>query len=226
MTTNAPLRTVIEGHNPSRFNSVTRARAMLNNGPNALDAIADDLRGALSDPSDVLIDRPSRLLYATDASLYEMEPGAVVFPRTPADTEAAVGVARAHSVPVLPRGGGTSLAGQGVNHAVVLDFTRHMNAVLDLDPDRRLARVQPGLVLSELNKAARKLELHNPIDPSTANRATIGGGIGNNSCGTHSGLYGKTVDVVDSMDVILSDGEQLRFDQLDERRLRALIDAG
>ncbi|MXV81632.1 MAG: FAD-binding oxidoreductase, partial [Chloroflexi bacterium] len=226
MTTNAPLRTVIEGHNPSRFNSVTRARAMLNNGPNALNAIADDLRGALSDPSDVLIDRPSRLLYATDASLYEMEPVAVVFPRTPADTEAAVGVARAHSVPVLPRGGGTSLAGQGVNHAVVLDFTRHMNAVLDLDPDRRLARVQPGLVLSELNKAARKFGLHYPIDPSTANRATIGGGIGNNSCGTHSGLYGKTVDVIDSMDVILSDGEQLRFNQLDERRLRALIDAG
>jgi len=226
MTTNFPLRTVIEGRNPSRFNSVGRARAMLNNGPNALNAIADDLRGSLSDPSDVLIDRPSRLLYATDASLYEMEPVAVVFPGTPADAEAAVGIARAHGVPVLPRGGGTSLAGQGVNHAVVLDFTRHMNAVLDLDPDRRLARVQPGLVLSELNKAARKFGLHYPIDPSTANRATIGGGIGNNSCGTHSGLYGKTVDVVESMDVILSDGEQLRFEQQDERRLRALIDAG
>ena len=226
MTTNAPLRNVIEGRSASSFSSVSRARAMLNNGPNALNAIADDLRGSLSDPSDVLIDRPSRLLYATDASLYEMEPVAVVFPRTPSDAEAAVAVARAHGVPVLPRGGGTSLAGQGVNHAVVLDFTRHMNAVLDLDPDRRIARVQPGLVLSELNKAARKLGLHYPIDPSTANRATIGGGIGNNSCGTHSGLYGKTVDVVDSMDVILSDGEQLRFDQVDERRLRALIDAG
>ncbi|MDE2746784.1 MAG: FAD-binding protein [Chloroflexota bacterium] len=226
MTTNFPLRTVIEGRNPSRFNSVSRARAMLNNGPNALNAIAEDLRGALSQPSDVLIDRPSRLLYATDASLYEMEPVAVVFPRTPADVEAAVGIARAQGVPVLPRGGGTSLAGQGVNHAVVLDFTRHMNAVLDLDPNRRLAKVQPGLVLSELNKAARKFGLHYPIDPSTANRATIGGGIGNNSCGTHSGLYGKTVDVVESMDVILSDGEQLRFEQQDERRLRALIDAG
>ena len=226
MTTNAPLRNVIEGRNPSSFGSVSRARAMLNNGPNALNVIAGDLRAALSNPSDVLIDRPSRLLYATDASLYEMEPVAVVFPRTPADAEAAVGIARAHGIPVLPRGGGTSLAGQGVNHAVVLDFTRHMNAVLQIDPDRRLARVQPGLVLSELNKAARKFGLHYPIDPSTANRATIGGGIGNNSCGTHSGLYGKTVDVVESMDVILSDGEQLRFDQVDERRLRALIDTG
>ena len=226
MTSNAPLRTVIEGREPSSFNSVRRARAMLHNGPNALTALADDLRGAVEESTDVLVDRPSRLLYATDASLYEMEPVAVVFPRTPSDAAAAVDVARSHGVPVLPRGGGTSLAGQGVNHAVVLDFTRHMNAVLELDADRRLARVQPGLVLSELNKAARRFGLHYPIDPSTANRATIGGGIGNNSCGTHSGLYGKTVDVVESMDVILSDGEHLRFDQVDERRLRALIDSG
>ena len=226
MTTPAPLRTVIEGRTPSSFASVRRARAMLNNGQNALSAIERDLRSAIHDPADVLIDRPSRLLYATDASLYEMEPVAVVFPRTAADAEAAVAVARAHAVPTLPRGGGTSLAGQGVNHAVVLDFTRHMNAVLEIDAERRLARVQPGLVLSELNKAARPYGLHYPIDPSTANRATIGGGIGNNSCGTHSGLYGKTVDVVESMDVILSDGEGLRFDQVDERRIRALVDAG
>ena len=226
MTTTPLLRNVVEGRSPSSFPSVRRARAMLNNGPNALTALADDLSGAVSDASDVLIDRPSRLLYATDASLYEMEPVAVVFPRTPADAAAAVDVARSHGVPVLPRGGGTSLAGQGVNHAVVLDFTRHMNSVLDIDADRRVARVQPGLVLSELNKAARRYGLHYPIDPSTANRATIGGGIGNNSCGTHSGLYGKTIDVVDSVDVVLSDGANLRFDQGDERRLRALIDSG
>ncbi len=180
----------------------------------------------LQDPADVLIDRPSRLLYATDASLYEMEPVAVVFPRTQADAAAAVDVARSHGVPLLPRGSGTSLAGQGVNHAVVLDFTRHMHAVLDIDPDRRLARVQPGLVLSELNKTARRYGLHYPIDPSTANRTTIGGGIGNNSCGTHSGLYGKTVDVVESMDVILSDGEALSFEHVDVRQLSALADAG
>ncbi len=226
MTTDAPLRTVIEGRTPSSFGSVSRARAMLNNGPNALTAIERELREALQDASDVLVDRPSRLLYATDASLYEMEPVAVVFPRTRADAAAAVDVARSYGVPILPRGGGTSLAGQGVNHAVVLDFTRHMNAVLEIDAERQLARVQPGLVLSELNKAARDYGLHYPIDPSTANRATIGGGIGNNSCGTHSGLYGKTVDVVEALDVILSDGEGLRFDLVDERRLRALIDAG
>ncbi|MCY3734559.1 MAG: hypothetical protein OXG42_09800, partial [Chloroflexi bacterium] len=105
MTSNAPLRTVIEGRSPSGFNTVRRARAMLNNGPNALSALADDLRGAIEDSADVLVDRPSRLLYATDASLYEMEPVAVVFPRTPADAAAAVDVARSLGVPGLPRGG-------------------------------------------------------------------------------------------------------------------------
>ena len=220
------LRPVLEGRTPSHFASVQRARAMLQNGPNALQLIADDLREILSAEPDILIDRPSRLLYATDASLYEMEPVAVVFPRSPADATAAVAVARAHGVPVLPRGGGTSLAGQGVNHAVVLDFTRHMNQVLAIDPERRVARVQPGVVLSELNKAASRFGLHYPIDPSTANRATIGGGIGNNSCGTHSGLYGKTVDVVESMDVILSDGAELAFERREGRDLAALVDAG
>ena len=226
MSTQSSLRTVIEGVTPSSFGSVGRARAMLNNGQNALLPLADDLRGALTDPSDVLIDRPSRLLYATDASLYEMEPVAIVFPRSAADTAAAVDIARSHGVPILPRGGGTSLAGQGVNHAVVLDFTRHMNAVLEIDDHGLTARVQPGVVLSELNKAVRPFGLHYPIDPSTANRATIGGGIGNNSCGTHSGLYGKTVDVVESLDVILSDGAELRFEHLDERQMRSLIDTG
>ena len=226
VTTPSSVRSVLAGAAPSSFRSVRRARAMLSNGPNALNGLAGDLRDALSDPSDLLIDRPSRLLYATDASLYEMEPVAVVFPRSDDDVTAAVGIARSHGVPVLPRGGGTSLAGQGVNHAVVLDFTRHMSAVLEIDPARRRARVQPGLVLSQLNKAARPHGLHYPIDPSTANRATIGGGIGNNSCGTHSGLYGKTVDVVEAMEVVLSDGERLRFDHVDARRLRSLIDQG
>ena len=117
-------------------------------------------------------------------------------------------MASRHGVPVLPRGGGTSLAGQGVNHAVVLDFTRHMAGIHEIDAERRIARVQPGVVLAQLNGAAREFGLHYPIDPSTANRATIGGGIGNNSCGRHSGLYGKTVDVVESVDVALGGWER------------------
>ena len=226
------VRSVVEGKSGSRYDSVERARTLLRGGQAALAPLADDLRTALRDAAggqaaaEVLIDRPSRLIYATDASLYEMEPVAVVFPRRAADVAATLAAARAHGAPVLPRGGGTSLAGQGVNHAVVLDFTRQMDGVLEIDPQARLARVQPGLVLSELNRAARPYGLHYPIDPSTANRATIGGGIGNNSCGTHSGLYGKTVDVVEAMDVYLADGEELTFERRAGRELEALIDAG
>ncbi len=218
------IRAVVEGTGRSPHAGVERARALLREGAPALRRLADDLHDALGADADILIDRPSRLLYATDASLYEMEPVAVVFPRSAADAAAAVAVARAHGAPVLPRGGGTSLAGQGVNHAVVLDFTRHMAQIESINPQRRLARVQPGVVLSELNKAARRFGLHYPIDPSTANRATIGGGIGNNSCGTHSGLYGKTVDVVESLDVLLSDGERLEFRRREGRDLSALLD--
>ena len=228
MTTTHSVRNVVEGAERSPHASVERARGLLRAGPPALQRLADDLRDALGrssvDGPDILIDRPSRLLYATDASLYEMEPVAVVFPRSAEDAAAAVAVARAHGAPVLPRGGGTSLAGQGVNHAVVLDFTRHMAEIESISPQRRLARVQPGVVLAQLNAAARPYGLHYPIDPSTANRATIGGGIGNNSCGTHSGLYGKTVDVVESVDVTLSDGAQLEFGRREGRELAALLD--
>ena len=224
MTTTHSVRNVVEGAERSTHASVERARGLLRAGPPALQRIADDLRDALGPDHDILIDRPSRLLYATDASLYEMEPVAVVFPRSAADAAAAVAVAREHGAPVLPRGGGTSLAGQGVNHAVVLDFTRHMAQIESISPQRRLARVQPGVVLAQLNAAARQYGLHYPIDPSTANRATIGGGIGNNSCGTHSGLYGKTVDVVESVDVTLSDGAQMEFARREGRELAALLD--
>ena len=224
MTTTHSVRNVVEGAERSSHASVERARGLLRAGPPALQHLADDLRDALGTNPDILIDRPSRLLYATDASLYEMEPVAVVFPRSAEDAAAAVAVARAHGAPVLPRGGGTSLAGQGVNHAVVLDFTRHMAQIESISPQRRLARVQPGVVLAQLNAAARPYGLHYPIDPSTANRATIGGGIGNNSCGTHSGLYGKTVDVVESVDVTLSDGAQLEFGRREGRELAALLD--
>ena len=147
------------------------------------------------------------MLYATDASIYEMEPIAVVFPRSAADIQHVMRVAAKHRVPVLPRGGGTSLSGQTVNHAIVLDFTKHLAGVLEINVEERWARVQPGVVLSELNKALRPHGLQYPIDPSTANRATIGGGIGNNSCGAHSAIYGKTVDNVIALEVVLADGD-------------------
>src|SRR5690606_4555492 len=115
---------------------------------------------------DVLVDRGSRLLYSTDASIYEMEPVAVVYPRSTADVQHVVQTAARHGVPILMRGGGTSLSGQCVNHAIVLDCSRHMNRVLEIDAERQVARVEPGLVVDALSKAARPFGLHYPIDPS------------------------------------------------------------
>jgi FAD/FMN-containing dehydrogenase/Fe-S oxidoreductase len=172
-------------------------------------ALRADLKAGIT--GDVRTERAYRLLYATDASIYQMEPAAVVFPDGPADVRHVVEVAAKAGVPVLPRGGGTSLAGQAVNHAVVLDFTPRMRRVLEINAVEGWARVQPGVVLSELNRAAAAHGLHYPIDPSTANRATIGGGIGNNSCGAHSILYGKTSDHVLSLDLVLADASEVTW---------------
>ncbi len=201
------LRLPVEGTTPSAFGTVEHARQLLRAGDEALAPLAQDLAAGLEGgAADVEVERFTRLLYATDASIYEMEPIAVVFPRSAADIEHVMRVAAKHRVPVLPRGGGTSLSGQTVNHAIVLDFTKHLAGVLEINVEERWARVQPGVVLSELNKALRPHGLQYPIDPSTANRATIGGGIGNNSCGAHSAIYGKTVDNVIALEVVLADG--------------------
>ncbi len=217
-------RSVIEGREASRHPTVELARHLLH-APASLTDLADALAAGISGgANDVLVDRASRLLYATDASIYEMEPVAVVFPRTAEDVSHVVRTARERGVPILPRGAGTSLAGQGVNHAVVLDFSRHMNRVLDIDPVGRSARVQPGVVLDRLSREARPHGLHYPIDPSTKNRATIGGGIGNNSCGAHSVRYGKTSDQVISVTAVLSDGSVVTFDRKSGDELERVID--
>ncbi|MCY3881077.1 MAG: FAD-binding protein [Chloroflexi bacterium] len=198
---------VVEGRTPSAFATVERARELLHEGEEGLASLAQDLAAGLSGGAgDVEVERYRRLLYATDASIYEMEPVAVVYPRSAEDVRHVMRVAGEHGVPVLPRGGGTSLSGQTVNHAIVLDFTPHMADVLAIDVEGQTARVQPGVVLAELNKALRPHGLQYPIDPSTANRATIGGGVGNNSCGAHSAVYGKTVDNVIALEVVLADG--------------------
>ena len=213
-------RPLLRGQQPSVFASVRGALSMLGGDDGALQALSAELAAGLrGGAADVLVGRPDRLLYATDASIYEMEPVAVVFPRATIDVQHVLRVAARHQLPVLPRGGGTSLAGQGVNHAIVLDFTRHMGAVLSINAEARTARVQPGVVLSELSKAARAHGLHFGIDPSTANRATIGGGIGNNSCGAHSGLYGKMADNVIALEAVLSDGSVATTGPLDAEAL-------
>ncbi len=157
---------------------------------------------------EVRFDKMTRLLYATDASIYQMEPIGVVFPRHVGDVQAVLEVANQFHVPILPRGGGTSLAGQTVGHAVILDFSRHMNQVLEINREELWCRVQPGLVQDELNASVLPLGLLFGPDTSTSNRATLGGMLGNNSAGAHSIAYGLTVDHVLEMTVLLSDGSQ------------------
>src|SRR5881275_2713004 len=160
---------------------------------------------------DVRFDPISRLLYSTDASMYQVEPIGVVIPRDADDVQAAVEVARKHQVALLPRGGGTSLTGQTVNRALVLDFARHMNRVLEVNSEERWARVEPGLVQDELNHHVRPTGLLFGPDTSTSNRATLGGMIGNNSGGSHSIAYGLTVEHVLELDALLADGTRVRF---------------
>ena len=155
---------------------------------------------------DVQLDDLSRALYATDASIYQIPPLGVVLPKDEADVAAVLRYARRHRVAVLPRGGGTSLAGQAVGHALHLDFSKYMHRLLDVNPEDGWAVVEPGIVLSQLNAELSRHGLMFAPDVSTANRATIGGMIGNNSAGMYSLRYGKTIDHVLELKVMLADG--------------------
>ena len=163
---------------------------------------------------DVRFDPASRLLYSTDASMYQVEPVGVVIPRTADDVHAALEVAAKQSVALLPRGGGTSLTGQTVNRALVLDFSRWLNQVLEVNVDELWARVQPGLVQDELNHHVREQGLLFGPDTSTSNRATLGGMLGNNSGGSHSIAYGLTVDHVLEITALLADGSRVVFGEV------------
>jgi FAD/FMN-containing dehydrogenase/Fe-S oxidoreductase len=174
----------------------------------------------------VRFDLGSRALYATDASNYRQLPIGVVFPRDAADVEVALAACRATGAAVLPRGAGTSLAGQCVNVAVVFDYSRFMNSLEELNGAKRLACVQPGIVLDRLRDAAEAHDLTFAPDPATHSRCTLGGIIGNNSCGVHGLLGGKAVDNVESLDLILYDGTRLTVGATPPDRLEALIRAG
>src|SRR5579859_4177515 len=161
----------------------------------------------------VRFDSYTRHLFSRDASMYAIEPLGVAFPRDGDDAAAVVATAARFGVPVLPRGAGTSLAGQTVGRAVVMDFSRHMSRILAIDAEARRARVQPGVVQEQLNRAAAHGLMFGP-DTSTSNRATLGGMIGNNSAGSHSVRYGMTVDHVLTLDVVLSDASRAVFGPL------------
>ena len=172
---------------------------------------------------EVRFDPYTRALYSTDASIYEMEPVGVVIPRSVEDVLAVIEVAAKNRVPVLPRGAGTSLAGQTVNHAIVMDFSKYMDSVLETNQEQGWARVEPGVVLDRLNAHIAPQGLQYAPDPTTANRACVGGGIGNNTCGSHSVVYGKTLDHVLETNVVMSDGSRAHFKSLDNRQLAAKL---
>jgi FAD/FMN-containing dehydrogenase/Fe-S oxidoreductase len=160
---------------------------------------------------EIRFDSYTKHLFSRDASMYAIEPIGVVFPRDAADVAAVVATAGEFGVPVLPRGAGTSLAGQTVGHAVVMELSRHMTRIIDIDAERNVARVQPGVVQEQLNLAAAPHGLVFGPDTSTRNRATLGGMIGNNSAGSQSVRYGMTIDHVRTLDVVLSDASQATF---------------
>jgi FAD/FMN-containing dehydrogenase/Fe-S oxidoreductase len=175
-------------------------------------ALAAQLRQALR--GEVLFDAASRGRYSTDASIYQIEPLGVVVPRDAEDVAAAVSIARAEGVPLLPRGGGTSQCGQTVGRALVLDCSKYMDKVLAVDTERRRALVQPGVVLDRLNRELRPHGLFFPVDVSTGNRATIGGMAANNSCGARSLRYGNMVHNVRAIDALLADGTAVRMGEV------------
>ena len=188
--------------------------------PTLLSDLRRNLRGA------VHADLPTRTLYARDASNYHLTPLAVVAPRDADDLLAALAVCRHHDAAVLPRGAGTSLAGQAANAAVVLDFTRHMNRLLEIDPVRRTARVQPGVVLDDLRRAAERHGLTFGPDPATHGWCTLGGMIGNNACGVHSLAAGRTSDNVHRLDVVTYRGDRFSVGATPDERYAEIVAAG
>ena len=175
---------------------------------------------------DVRFDLGSRALYAADSSNYRQLPVGVILPRDAADVEAALAACRATGAAVLPRGAGTSLAGQCANVAVVFDFSRYMNKLGLIDPAAKLARVEPGIVLDRLRDAAEVHHLTYGPDPATHSRCTLGGMIGNNSCGAHGLMAGKVVDNIESLDLVLYDGTRMTVGRTSPAELKALIHGG
>jgi FAD/FMN-containing dehydrogenase/Fe-S oxidoreductase len=189
---------------------------------------------------EVRFDRISRALYSTDASVYQIEPLGIVIPKSAEAVIRAVEIAARHGVPITPRGGGTSQAGQSIGAGLVLDTSKHLNRVIEINPDARWARVEPGVVLDELNAALRQHNLRFAPDVSSASRATVGGMMANNSSGARSVLYGKTIDHVIEQRVVLSDGRLAHFrpleaaavasaqagDSIEARAYRAIPDLG
>ncbi len=175
---------------------------------------------------EVRFDAASRALYATDASNYRQTPIGIVIPRDAADVEATIAACRELGAAILPRGGGTSLAGQCCNVAVILDFSKYMRRLVSLDPEKKLAIVEPGIVLDRVREAAEQYHLTFAPDPATHSRCTIGGMIGNNSCGTHSVMGGLTANNIRSLDIVLADGTRMTVGATSDQEFAAIVARG
>jgi FAD/FMN-containing dehydrogenase/Fe-S oxidoreductase len=187
-------------------------------------ALRAQIRGGSQ--GDVSFDRGTRALYATDGSNYRQVPIGVVLPRDAEDVLTTVALCREFGAPLLCRGGGTSLAGQCCNVAVILDFSKYMARILEIDPARRIARVQPGVVLDTLRSAAEKHHLTFAPDPATHDRCTLGGMIGNNSCGVHSVMAGKTDDNIEQLEILTYDGVRMKVGATSSAELERILQQG
>jgi FAD/FMN-containing dehydrogenase/Fe-S oxidoreductase len=216
MTTNAPP--------PVLHGNSDRAGAHPHESFAASAALAAELKRVVK--GEVRFDDAARALYATDASNYRQVPIGLVLPKDADDVVATIAACRKFGAPVLSRGGGTSLAGQCCNVAVVIDFSKYMNAIIELDTESRKARVQPGIVLDALRSEAEKHELTFAPDPATHSRCTLGGMMGNNSCGVHALMGGKTVDNVAELEVLLYDGTRMRVGPTTDVELATIIAEG
>src|SRR5215467_10287533 len=185
------------------------------------EVLAAELRATIT--GEVRFDAGTRALYAVDGSNYRQVPIGVVIPKTIDEVIQTVALARKHGAPLLPRGGGTSLCGQSCNVAVIVDFSRHLNQILEINPGERYAWVQPGCVLDNLRNRANQNGLTFGPDPSTHEYCNLGGMIGNNSCGVHSMMAGRTVDNVLELDVLTYDGERMRVGAATDAELEQII---
>src|SRR3990172_3557960 len=185
--------------------------------------LATDLARAVK--GEVRFDPYAHLLYSTDASTYQIEPIGVVIPRDRDDVAAVMEITARHRVPVLARGGGSSLAGQAVGAAVVVDFSKYMRRILEINPEERWVRAEPGVVCDALNAALKPHGLMYGPDPASSNRATVGGMLSNNATGAHSILHGMTADHVLAVDALLSDASPAHFSALNRAALEAKLKA-
>ena len=188
------------------------------------EVLAAALRAAVR--GEVRFDSGARAAYASDASNYRQVPIGVVLPRSAEDIVATLAACRAHGAPILARGGGTSLCGQTVNVAVVIDASKYLDRVLELDPASRTARVEPGVVCDALRGAAERHGLTFGPDPATHSRCTLGGMIGNNSCGAHSVMAGKTVENIEALEVLTYDGARFWCGPTSEAEIETIVRRG